>query len=192
MNVLIVAATEFEITSDKIKNNANLVTGIGMINTAINLTKELIHKKFDLVINIGVAGSFSNKLKNGIVVEVIEDCFSEIGYEDGDFFSELSNFNLKTKYKVDARTSLKKVNAVTVNTVHGNEKSISKIIKGSNPDIESMEGAAVFKVCEEFNTPCMQIRSISNKIEKRNRANWDLDLAIRNLNIEVERIIHNL
>ena len=87
MNVLIVAATEFEITSDKIKNNANLVTGIGMINTAINLTKELIHKKFDLVINIGVAGSFSNKLKNGIVVEVLEDCFSEIGYEDGDFFS---------------------------------------------------------------------------------------------------------
>jgi futalosine hydrolase len=55
-----------------------------------------------------------------------------------------------------------------------------------------MEGASVFKVCEEFNIPCMQIRSISNKIEKRNRENWDLDLAIINLNVEVEKIINNL
>jgi futalosine hydrolase len=55
-----------------------------------------------------------------------------------------------------------------------------------------MEGASVFKVCEEFNVPCMQIRSISNKVEKRNKNNWDLDLAIRNLNIEVEKIISGL
>ena len=55
-----------------------------------------------------------------------------------------------------------------------------------------MEGASVFKVCEEFNVPCMQIRSISNKVEKRSKNNWDLDLAIRNLNIEVEKIISAL
>ena len=51
---------------------------------------------------------------------------------------------------------------------------------------------SISKVCEEFNIPCMQIRSISNKIEKRNRENWDLDLAIINLNVEVEKIINNL
>ena len=55
-----------------------------------------------------------------------------------------------------------------------------------------MEGASVFKVCEEFNVPCIQIRSISNKVEERNKNNWDLDLAIRNLNIEVDKIIDSL
>ena len=70
--------------------------------------------------------------------------------------------------------------------------TISKISQRESPEIESMEGASVFKVCEEFNVSCIQIRSISNKVEKRNKDNWDLDLAIRNLNIEVEKIIDNL
>ena len=35
----------------------------------------------------------------------------------------------------------------------------------------------------------MQIRAISNKVEKRNKENWNLDLAISNLNTEVEKII---
>jgi futalosine hydrolase len=55
-----------------------------------------------------------------------------------------------------------------------------------------MEGASVFKVCEEFDVPCIQIRSISNKVEKRNKKNWDLELAIKNLNIIVEKVIDNL
>jgi hypothetical protein len=38
----------------------------------------------------------------------------------------------------------------------------------------------------------MQIRAISNKVEKRNKENWDTDLAIRNLNLEVTRIIDTL
>ena len=192
MNVLIVAATESEIISDKIRRKLVLITGVGMVNSAIKLTKELIKTNYDLVINMGVAGSFCDELKNGDVVEVIEDCFSEVGFEDGDLFSEISDFDLKTRYQVDARTPLKKVKAITVNTVHGNDDSISEIIERLGPNIESMEGASVFKVCEEFNVPCLQIRSISNKVEQRNKKNWDLDLAIRNLNIEVDKIINNL
>ena len=186
MNVLIVVATEFEIISPEIKKNSILITGIGMVNTSINLTKELIKRKYNLVINMGVAGSFLNELKNGYVVEVVEDVFSEIGFEDGKSFLSFSDFNLKTKYQVDSKTSLRKTRGITVNTVHGNDQSINEILGRLSPEIESMEGAAVFKVCEEFNVPCLQIRSISNKVEKRNRKSWDLDLAIKNLNIEVE------
>jgi futalosine hydrolase len=141
---------------------------------------------------MGVAGSFSEELKNGDVVEVVEDNFSEIGFENGFEFSEFTDFDLKTKFYNSAKTALKQVKAITVNTVHGKNDTISEITKRENPEIESMEGASVFKVCEEFSVPCVQIRSVSNKVEKRNRNNWDLDLAIRNLNIEVEKIIGNL
>ena len=147
---------------------------------------------YDLVINMGVSGSFSNELKNGDVVEVIEDNFSEIGFEDNLKFSQFSNFNLKTKYQVNAKTSLKKVKSITVNTVHGNKNSISQILQRINPHVENMEGASVFKVCEELNVSCIQIRAISNKVEIRNKNNWDLNLAITNLNIEVEKILDNL
>jgi len=192
MNVLIVAATRSEITSDKIIDLPVLITGVGMINTAIGLTKELNNNDYDLVINIGIAGCFSNEIKIGDVVEVIEDCFSEIGFEDGEFFSEFSDFDIKMKYKVKGKTSLRKVKGITVNTVHGNTNSVHNIIERLHPDIESMEGATVFKVCEEMEVSCIQIRSISNKVEKRNKKNWNLDLAISNLNLEVEEIINSL
>ena len=192
MNVLIVASTKSEITSDKISDLPILITGVGMVNTAINLTKELNNNDYDLVINMGVAGCFLDEIKIGEVVEVVEDYFSEIGFEDGKCFSEFSDFNIKTKYKVEGKTSLRKVKGLTVNTVHGNENSIHKMVERLHPDIESMEGAAVFKVCEEMKIPCIQLRSISNKVEKRNKENWNLDLAISNLNIEVEKIITTL
>ena len=192
MKVLIVAATKFEITSKIVQERQILITGLGMVNTAMYLTRELIKSKYDLVINMGVAGSFTDKLKNGDVVEVIEDNFSEIGYEQGSSFLKFKTYDLATRFSNFSQTSLKKVKAITVNTVHGNKENILQVIERESPEIESMEGASVFKVCEEMNVPCIQIRSISNKIEKRNKSAWDLDLAINNLNTEVEKIISNL
>ncbi len=192
MNLLIVVATKIEITSNKLKQYPVLITGVGMVNTAIALTQELMKKKYDLVINMGVSGSFSDQLKNGDVVEVIEDNFSEIGFENNFAFSKFTNFDLKTKFYNSSKTNLQPVRAITVNTVHGNNDSISEIIERENPEIETMEGASVFKVCEKFNIPCIQIRSVSNKVEKRNAENWDLDFAITNLNIEVEKLVNCL
>ena len=192
MNLLIVVATKIEITSNKLKQYPILITGVGMVNTAIELTQELMKKKYDLVINMGVSGSFSDQLKNGDVVEVVEDNFSEIGFENNFAFSKFTAFDLKTKFYNSSKTNLQLVRAITVNTVHGNNDSISEIIERENPEIETMEGASVFKVCEKFNIPCIQIRSVSNKVEKRNAENWDLDFAITNLNIEVEKLVNCL
>jgi futalosine hydrolase len=45
-----------------------------------------------------------------------------------------------------------------------------------------MEGAAFFYVCRQLNVPCIQIRAVSNYVEKRNRDAWNIPLAIKNLN----------
>ena len=192
MKVLIVVATNFEIISDKLKIYPVLVTGIGMVNTSINLTRELSKNRYDLVINMGIAGSFKDSINIGDVVEITEDSFSEIGFENNNQFNKFSEFDIKTSFTVNPKSALKSVKSITVNTVHGNAQSISEIVERENADIESMEGAAVFNVCEYFNTNCIQIRSISNKVETRNKDNWDIKTAISNLNNEVERIITNL
>ncbi len=163
-----------------------------MLNTAIVLTKKLLEEKYDLVINFGIAGSFKRSIKIGDVVEVIEENISEIGYEDKNEFLEFTDFSLKTVFRNNSYTDMRKVKSITVNTVHGNEKSIENIVRRLNPDIENMEGAAVFKVCEEFNVPCIQVRAISNYVEKRNKESWNMPLAIQNLNVELEKIISNL
>ena len=192
MKILLVAATNQEINNDLFSSKDILITGVGMMNTTLNLVNKLSDTNYDLVINMGVAGSFNSEIKIGDVVEVVEDIFSEIGFEDGDIFSEFTNFEIKNTFVVEGRTNLKKVKGITVNTVHGNQKSIDEIVIRVNPDIESMEGASVFMVCNNFNVPCMQIRAISNKVEKRNKENWDIPLSIKNLNSSVEQIIVDL
>ena len=192
MKILIVAATKAEIEQERFTNCELLITGVGMLNTAISLTQQLSHNNYDLIINMGVAGSFSDDLKIGDVVEVVEDTFSELGYEEAEGITAFTEFNLKNKFTNQAKTQLSKVNSITVNTVHGNEESIAVITERLHPDIESMEGASIFQLCEEFNVPCMQIRSISNKVEQRDKNNWDIPLAIHNLNTAVEKIINTL
>lgn len=192
MKILLVVATKLEIIEEKFKNCDVIITGAGMVNTTFSLAKRLSKRSYDLVINMGVAGSFSDKIKIGDVVEVVEDIFSEIGYEDGNRFLEFTNFRIENSFKVDEKTNLNKAKGITVNTVHGNEKTITEIVRKLNPDVESMEGAACFMVCKQFEIPCIQIRAISNKVEKRNIENWDLDLAISNLNTEVEKTIDYL
>ena len=183
-----------ELIFDYFHNYEILITGVGMLNICMSLTEELISNKYDLVINLGIAGSFLDKFKIGDIVEVIQDCFSEIGAEDGDSFllPKQVSLDIRTIFSNDPKTTLRKARGITVNTIHGNNISIEKVKSRLDPDIESMEGSAVFKVCEEMKIPCIQIRSISNKVEKRNKKNWNLDLAISNLNIEVEKIISTL
>ena len=192
MKILLVSATDLEIEKERFSDFEILITGIGMLNTSISLTQRLSSGKYDLLINIGVAGSFNPELNIGDVVEVVEEKISELGFEDGESFSEFNEFNLKNIFENKSKTDLLSVRSITVNRVHGNKRSITEIINRLNPDIENMEGAAFFQVCNTFNVPCIQIRAISNKVEHRNKDNWNLPLAIKNLNNKAEEIIAEL
>lgn len=192
MKILLVSATDLEIEKERFSDFEILITGIGMLNTSISLTQRLSSGKYDLLINIGVAGSFNPELNIGDVVEVVEEKISELGFEDGESFSEFNEFNLKNVFENKSKTDLLSVRSITVNRVHGNKRSITEIINRLNPDIENMEGAAFFQVCNTFNVPCIQIRAISNKVEHRNKDNWNLPLAIKNLNNKAEEIIAEL
>jgi hypothetical protein len=43
--------------------------------------------------------------------------------------------------------TLPRVNGITVNTVHGNQDSIARVVDRVKPDVESMEGAAFMYAC---------------------------------------------
>jgi futalosine hydrolase len=202
MRVLIVAATEFEIVELKKSIDHGpwsidfLVTGVGMVATAFALGKRLAENKYDLAINLGIAGSFDRDIALGEVVEVTSDTLAELGAEDGDEFISIEKLGFgeslfHATYNLSAGFGLKKVTAITVNTIHGNEASIQKLANRIPVQLESMEGAAFFYACRQMNVPCMQIRALSNYIEKRNRDAWQTGLAIKNLNtFAVEFLMH--
>lgn len=209
MNILIVSATSFEVyplsytlnISDPSiglhqshsnifnKNIDILITGVGMVNTAIMFSKNLKHS-YDLIINMGVCGAFTRNLILGQVVNVTEDILSEMGAENGDDFIKFNELGLpgentffnKINFKNSLLDSLTKVRGITVNTIHGNENSIEKISNLFQPNVESMEGAAFFAACHDLNLNYIQIRAISNYVEKRDKSKWQMSLAITNLN----------
>jgi len=198
MRILIVAATEFEVESLKSKvesqnfepstlNLQFLITGAGMVATSFALGKHLATNQYDLAINLGIAGSFDRSIALGDVVEIDEDTLAELGAEDDENFITIDKLgfgesSFKSTYALPAQFNLRKANAITVNTVHGNEASIYKLGSRINAQIESMEGAAFFYACQQMGVPCMQIRAVSNYVEKRNRDAWQIGLAIKNLN----------
>jgi futalosine hydrolase len=216
MTILLVAATEFEIAplirelsflhegkgtlrscQFKKLDVDVLITGVGMTATAFSLGKAFC-KWYDCVINLGLAGSFNDNLEIGSVVNVYQDHFSELGAEDGDAFIPVAAMNLGAENEISNTSSISnsvlagipRVNGITVNTVHGNNTSIDKIIKRLHPITESMEGAAFLFACQIEQLPCAQIRSISNRVERRNRPAWNIPLAIENLNVKALEILN--
>jgi futalosine hydrolase len=219
MKILIVSATEKEILplKNKLKIKTSevcilkysgtkdfsvdfLVTGIGSTLTTYALTKKISIKKYDLIINAGIAGSFNTALKIGDVVNIPSDEFADLGIEDKNEFFTLFEKGFIEKNQTpftdnkllnptELSLNLKNVSGITVNTSHGNKNSIELFKNKFKADIETMEGAAFFYVCLNEGVRFMQIRAISNYVEERNDANWDIPLAINNLNEKLFEII---
>ncbi|MDF2437077.1 MAG: mqnB [Bacteroidota bacterium] len=218
MKILIVSATRFEVEpligamavlrnaeSNFISGAFNgieidfLITGVGMVATAY-FTGKVLDESYDLAINAGICGSFNKNLEIGDVVNISEDAFSELGAEDDVSFLSLEDMQLPGITKLINRSGalsevlerLPKVNGITVNTTHGNESSIQKVYDRMHPYVESMEGAAFMFACEQERIPYVQLRAVSNYVEKRNRDAWNIPLAIKNLNEKLVEFISSI
>lgn len=186
----------------------NLVTGVGSISTAWTLKQWFsANEKPDLAINGGIAGSFKAEFDIGDVVMPVSDCFADAGIEDGDTFLTLAEAGLSGAdeppfrngllypdgmYHNKFRNILKPVNAISVNTVTGSVRSMRRLIKKYNPDIETMEGATFFYICSREKIPFLALRAISNKVEQRNKDNWNVPLALNNLSEKLNDVLLTL
>jgi futalosine hydrolase len=188
------------------KEIAVLITGVGLTATAFQIGKALGRHTFLRAINLGIAGSFRSDIAIGQVVQVVSDAFGDLGAQDGDSFLSLFDIGLlekneqpflqgrlhSTLHGIPALGNLAKVNGISVNCVHGEENSIKRVVERLSADTESMEGAAFFYCCISEGMPCAQVRAVSNMVERRNRANWNIPLAVKNLNDTAFKLIREM
>jgi futalosine hydrolase len=212
VKILLIAATSAEIlpfvTNFKVPLNKEfsighiqvltIVSGAGMVATAYSLGNALRNFQPDFILNVGIAGAIDRSIELGTLVNVVQDYLHRFGAEDNDQFisaSKIGILNPDVEYlqssllKIERNELLKsidllkKVNGITVQTVHGNASSIKKLkLQHPEAQIESMEGAAVFYAGFMEQIPVIQLRSISNFVEPRNRASWKIPEAIKVLN----------
>jgi futalosine hydrolase len=205
MRILVVAATKMEIprlaSGPRGSHHIHvLVTGVGMVATAACVSQALSREQYDLALNVGLCGSFDPTLLLGTVVHVTRDELSELGAEDGERFISMAELGLVERCWIENSAppsnpvlqQLPVVRGITVNAVHGHEPSIAAVVARLQPQVETMEGAAFAYACTINGIPYAQVRAVSNLVERRNRAAWKLDLAIRNLNDTALSILDRL
>ncbi|MCK9256248.1 MAG: hypothetical protein GX793_10445 [Bacteroidales bacterium] len=161
-----------------------LITGIGLTATLFSMFANINIKEYDFIINIGIAGSFSENLKIAELVNVNSDSFEDIKIRKNEewinVFDSIHNQhfrNLINNTRIYNTSDyphffhkLNKVSGISVNIPEQNPVS--------NYEIETMEGAAFMLVCKHFKKNFIQIRGISNIILKTKRENWDFDSPI--------------
>jgi futalosine hydrolase len=182
-----------------------LVTGVGSVATAWAMTKWISSgSKPDLAINVGIAGSYRDDIAPGEVVLPVSDCFADAGVDTGKKFLSLAEAGLEdpdlfpfrsgriiaeNRFVSAALKLIRPVNAVTVNTATGSTDNIKMISNRYHPDIETMEGASFFYVCSKENIPFLALRSVSNRVEIRNKGKWNITLALNNLSERLKEVI---
>lgn len=207
MQILLVAATanEIELFINTYANVDILVTGVGVPATMYQLQKRLNKEDYDFVIQAGIAGAFSNELQLGETVLVKQDAFGDLGTEEKHIFTPATSAGLISAHDfpyadgwlmnmagITKQTHLKTVKAVTVNKVTDDIVQKQHLITAYNPQIESMEGAALHYVCLMEDIPFLQLRSISNYVGERDKRKWKFKEAFESLTTELDTVINQL
>jgi futalosine hydrolase len=183
-----------------------LTAGVGMVAASAWTSKALAERRYDAALNIGVCGSFDPAFGPASVVHVVTDRISELGAEDGDGFLHFEALNLPDdglegpkapcvhakRLENSTLGAVPAVTGVTVNSVHGNERSIADVVARFRPQVESMEGAGFMFACAICGLPFAQVRSVSNMVERRNRRAWRVTEAIASLTPIIVQIIETL
>lgn len=175
-----------------------LVTGVGLVETAFRLTRFLCEseEQFDAVIQFGVGGAYILPDKSR-QPELLDICLAErevagdFGICLGESMEYLdSSLTGEIVHSMDG-SLLKRCQAVfdqlgvsyhtglfiTVNGITGTRNRGEMLQSRWNGLCENMEGAAVARVCREFNLACAELRCISNYVEDRDPTTWRLQEA---------------
>ena len=181
-------------------------SGVGMLASAVSLTRLVSEEKPDLIIQAGIAGCFDPDISLGKVVVVKEEILGDVGVEEEgkwkDIFDlklEKSNYHPFEKRKLPNPwlstynlLKLPELTGITVNQISTQPSRIEQLKKKYGAVVESMEGAALHFICREANIPFIQIRAISNYVGERNKAHWKMKEAIEALNEVLVKYVDRL
>jgi futalosine hydrolase len=171
-------------------------SGIGLLASSVSLMKMFVQETPSLIIQVGIAGCFDKKIPLGKVFAVKDDFAGDIGVMENKVWKDL--FDLKLDKPNDAPYEKKSLpnpwlsqynllklptkKGVTVNTISTDKNKIDLYSGRYKATLESMEGAALHYIGRDLNIPFIQIRAVSNYVGERNKAKWNMQEAIYNLN----------
>lgn len=183
-----------------------LIAGIGMMHTAFSLGRYLATHRPEIALQAGIGGCFGAHWELGSVVMVEKEYLADLGAEDHHQFKDLFDIQLwqpsQPPFTHNALVNsfaglpflpqLQKTTSVSVNMVSGSAATIARLEEKYQPGVESMEGAAFHYACLTEQVPFLQLRSLSNYVEIRDKSKWKIPLAVKTLNETLVQTVETL
>lgn len=190
-NATKISSTEYRLNEHEI---SILMTGVGILHTTYSLMNYLMDHRPDFWIQAGIGGAFDHSLEIGNVYAIESEILVDVGAQDKDgrIIDPFELGWLKTNedpYRDKILTcsfipedlGITKASGMTTLHSHGLVSAIQQLLNTKHAQVENMEGAAFFYISLMKNIPFISLRSISNKVEERNKESWKISLAIKNL-----------
>lgn len=173
-----------------------LVAGVGCLETAVRLSRFLAGRQQEPIqgiINCGVAGAFVGAGPNLLDLCLADhETLAEVGVWLADGIVDFPTIELPVRFPLAgplldrARQILAAQGVptwtgpfVSVLTVSGTLARGEALRARFQAICENMEGAAVARVAQEFQLPCLELRAVSNMVEDRDLHKWQLAAAIQ-------------
>jgi nucleoside phosphorylase len=132
--------------------------GVGLIESAMNLTRLCLFDKPEFILFVGSAGSYGNHK----IFDIIESKTAsniELGFLNNDAYTPLDNV-------VSTNTTNKKDIIVNSSNYISTNKQLTKNFLKFGVEIENMEFFAILKIAQEFNIPAGGVFCITNYTNK--------------------------
>lgn len=163
-----------------------LVTGVGPVDSAARVTRALANRKFDAVVNAGIAGAFRGIAEVGDGVVVGEEMM-ELNRESGERIvlpdaALVADRVPADAHLIDALTAFgfPLVRGITVARVTSTDATADRL-RGRGAEIETMEGFAVMRAAQLAGVPAIEVRGISNIVGDPATSGWSFEAGVSGL-----------
>jgi futalosine hydrolase len=178
------------------------LTGIGKVNAAVVATSLLERFSPRLIVNTGCGGAYCDSgLRVGDIAVATAEIYGDEGVltvsgwhsleligipsveRKGNRYSNEFPLSMQAgakvfQFGVSLGLPIKRGKFITVSTCSGTSVRGSELHKRFGGICENMEGAAIAHVALLHDTDFLELRGISNMVEDRDIAKWDIPLSV--------------
>jgi nucleoside phosphorylase len=179
--ILVVAATERELAGAN--GAATLVCGIGPVEAAAATARAVADSRPDAIVHVGIAGA--KTLAPPAVVLGSEAVYCDIAGDPDSILPRVERVAPDAALLAFARKVLPGAHLLPIATS-------ARVGGGAACEVEGMEGFAVLRAAQLGGVPALEVRTVSNLVDERDRSRWRFDEAFAALETTLTRLVAEL
>ncbi|MCX7218196.1 MAG: hypothetical protein NTY70_04430 [Burkholderiales bacterium] len=192
MKITVLFPTKTEASLFHDETVTSIVSGVGLTATAVATLRAIQQQQPDVLILAGIAGMYTHApFKIGDVLLVKSEVEGDLGFFTPTGFVHMAHLPLDMDFErrhtlhcpyLPENPPFPLARSASLNA------AMAAFIDTSELDMENMEGAAFFHVCQQENQRFLELRAVSNLV-KIGDDQWDMQGSVRAMTDGLHQLI---